>query len=397
MWPGVKKLHYHLCLILGAAATTLLWCAALPAGAASPGEAGKLVSYQLVQNYEAGPADNPVKMYVVTYNTRGADKQMVIASGLVIIPDPPARTYSLVSFQHGTMVKREEAPSYPETCVYVPFLRQFAGQQYVISMPDYIGMGHSTVRHPFMHADSEASACLDMLRATNDLCSQLGVQLNSKLFLTGYSQGGNVTMAFHRLLERDYAAEFPITASAPGGGLYEQIQVWRYGLQHPNKIWTPVAAYMLVSYTRIYGLTKDLGEIFNKPYCDYVDGLFDGTHTLDEIGKLLPETVQEMLRPDFIKKFNRGGNSAYPAWVVNNTNNWRPRAPVRLYHARGDECCPYKVAAQTCALMRSMGANVKLIDVGNFEHVPAFIQALPEIKEWFDSFSRPRSIIGPTE
>ncbi len=388
MWQGVKNFHYHLCLILVGAATMLLWWAALPAGAASPGDAGKLVSYRLVQNYAAGPAENPVEMYSITYNTPDSDKEMVIASGLVIIPDPPGRKYSLVSFQHGTMVKREEAPSYPESCDYVPFLRQFAGKQYVVSMPDYIGMGHSTVRHPYMHSDTEASACLDMLRATKALCSQLGVQLNSKLFLTGYSQGGGVTMAIHRLLERDYAAEFPVTASAPGGGPYEQVQVWNYGLQHPNKIWTPVAAYMLVAYNRIYGFTADLGEIFNQPYSGYVDGLFDGTHTLDEITNLLPETVQQMLRPDFIEKFNRGGNSAYLAWVVNNTNNWRPRAPVRLYHARGDEAVPYEVAVQTCALMRSLGANVRLIDVGNFEHVPAFFQALPEIKKWFDSFSR---------
>lgn len=397
MRPGVKTIHYHLCLILGGAAMTLLCWAALPAGAASLGDAGKLVSYRLVQNYAAGVAENPVKMYAISYNTPDTDKKMVIASGLVIIPDPPAQKYSLVSFQHGTMVKREEAPSYPESCDYVPFLRQFAGQQYVISMPDYIGMGHSTVRHPYMHADTGASACLDMLRATKELCSQLGVQLDSKLFLTGYSQGGSVTMALHRLLEKEYAAEFPITASAPGGGPYEQVQVWNFGLKHPNKIWTPVAAYMLVAYNRIYGLYPDLGEIFNQPYAGIVDGLFDGAHTLDEITKALPATVQEMLRPDFIKKFNRRGNSAYLAWVVNNTNNWRPRAPMRLYHARGDEAVPYQVAAQTCALMRSLGANVKLIDVGNFEHVPAFFEALPKIKKWFDSFSRQRSIADLAE
>jgi len=366
----------------------LLGWGALPAGAASPGEAGKLVSCRLVENDGAGAAEYPVKMYAITYNTPDTDQQMVVASGLVIIPDPSVKKYSLVSFQHGTMVHKQEAPSYPETCDYVPVLKLFAGKQYVVAMPDFIGMGHSTVRHPYMHADTGASACLDMLRATKDLCAQLGVQLNAKLFLTGYSQGGAVTMALQRLLERDYAAEFPVTASAPGGGPYDQVQVWRYGLAHPNKIWTPVAAYMLVAYNRIYGLYPDLGEMFNQPYAGLVDGLFDGAHNLDEITQALPETVQQMLRPEFIEKFNRGGNSAYLAWMVNSTNNWRPRAPVRLYHARGDEAVPFEVAVQTGALMRSLGANVRLIDVGNFEHVQAFFEALPKIKKWFDSFKR---------
>lgn len=328
-------------------------------------------------------------MYAITYDTPNVDGTMVVASGLVIVPDPPAQKYSLVSFQHGTMVKREEAPSYPETCDYVPFLREFAGKgkRYVVAMPDYIGLGHSPVRHPFLHADTEASSCLDMLRATRTLCAQLGVQLNGKLFLTGYSQGGHATMALQRLVERDYAAEFPITASAPGGGPYDLLYCWNSGLQHPDKVWTVVVADALVAYNRIYGLCKNLGEIFNRQYASYVDGLFDGTHTLDEINQKLPETVQEMLRQDFIDQFNRGEHPAYQAWAANDTRNWRPRVPLRLYHARGDESVPYAVAELTQARMRSLGADVGLVNVGNFEHVPAFFEALPLIKKWFDSFS----------
>ena len=380
-----KNLHYPLWLILSGA-MLLLGLVAGPAAAALPGEPGNLLSYQLVENYP--PDGFSVRMYAITYDTPNFDGTMVVASGLVIIPDPASGKYALVSFHHGTMVKREEAPSYPQTCDYVPFLRQFAvtGSRCVVAMPDYIGMGHSPVRHPFSHADTEASACRDMLRATKELCSQLGVQLTAKLFLTGYSQGGGVTMALHRLLERDCAAEFPITASAPAGGPYDQIYCWNYGLQHPNTIWTPVAAYIMVAYNRIYKLSHNLDAIFQQQYANLADGLFDGTHTEDEIIQKLPATVQEMLRPDFIEQFNRGEGPAYLAWVANNTNDWRPRAPMRLYHARGDECVPYAMAEQTQARMRSLGAEVGLVDVGDFEHIPAFFEALPLIKKWFDSF-----------
>jgi len=325
-----KKLLYPLWFIILGIAATLLGLAARPGAAALPA-AGTLESYQLVQNYP--PDAFSVKMYTITYDTPNFDGTMVVASGLVIIPDPAVQKYPLVSFQHGTMVKREEAPSFPETCDYVPYLRQFAGTgaRSVVAMPDYIGMGHSPVRHPFAHADSEASACRDLLRASRALCALLGVQLNSKLFLTGYSQGGQVTMALHRLLERDYADEFSVTASAPGGGPYDQIACWNYGLQHPTRLWVMVATYMLVSYNRIYGLSKNLGEIFTRQYSNYVDGLFDGTHTLDQINSQLPESVHQMLRPDFITKFNQGQHLAYVAWVANNTNDWvPPGAPAPL-------------------------------------------------------------------
>jgi hypothetical protein len=192
-------------------------------------------------------------------------------------------------------------------------------------------------------------------------------------------------MALHRLIERDYAAEFPITASAPGGGPYEQFVVWTDGLKRPSQTWTVVAAYMIVAYHRIYGLCKNYKEIFNRPYYQYVDPLFDGNHTEEEIAQRLPDTIQQLLTPAFIKKFNQGQHLGFQAWVANNTNAWRPQAPMRLYHAKGDEACPYEVAELTSNFMKSLGANVELIDVGNYHHVEAFVYALEKIKEWFDS------------
>ncbi|MBO0155283.1 hypothetical protein J0688_25075, partial [Vibrio parahaemolyticus] len=43
---------------------------------------------------------------------------------------------------------------------------------------------------------------------------------SSHLFITGYSQGGHVAMATHKVIERDYAREFTVTASGPMSGPY---------------------------------------------------------------------------------------------------------------------------------------------------------------------------------
>jgi predicted esterase len=391
----------------------MLLLAAGTTSAGSPHEPGKLEGYRLVGGPtlreveqllaahplarlrqqgreslgERAPAANPVKMYVVYYRTPGPKGRLVRASGLVMIPDPQGkRQYPIVSFQHGTIYTRDHAPSYPEKCAYTPYLKAFAGMGYVLSIPDYIGMGRSKLRHPYAHAETEASASRDMLRAAKTLCSKLGVQLNGKLFLTGYSQGGRATMALQRLIEDHHADEFPITASAPGGGPYDHYLFWTNDLRNPNQMSTVVAAFMIVAYNRIYGFNKDLGEIFKPPYHRYVDSLFDGTKTEEEIDKRLPVSLRDMLRPEFIKEFTQGRNPFYVAFTANNTNTWRPKAPIRLFHARGDEANPFEMSQLTAKYMKSLGVDVRVVDVGNYKHVDAFVYSLMAIKKWFDTF-----------
>jgi len=225
-----------------------------------------------------------------------------------------------------------------------------------------------------------------MLGSAMTLCSELGVQLDGKLFLTGYSQGGRATMALQQFLERDHADEFPITASAPGGGPYDHYLFWTNTLRNPNQMSTVVAAFMIVAYNRVYGFKKDMGEIFNTPYNEYVDSLFDGTKTEEEIDNKLPVTLQEMLRPEFIEEFTQGRNLFYLAFVANNTNAWCPKAPVRLYHARGDEANPFEMSQLTAKFMRRLGADIRVVDVGDHKHIDAFVYALMATKRWFDTF-----------
>ena len=399
-------------LLCGVAA--MLWVTAMPAMAGSPNKAGTLESYKLVGSYTSQEIEHllatepgldnpsngsgrmniqeqetkPVKMYRVIYRTPDPKGKLVRASGLVMVPDPPGLKppYPLVSFQHGTIKERNHAPSSPRKCVYTPWMTMFAGYGYVISMPDYIGMGISEIRHPYAHAETEASSSRDMLRAAKTLCSRLGVQLNGKLFLSGYSQGGRATMALQRLLENEHADEFEITASAPGGGPYDHFLFWTSGLKNPNKTSTVVAAYMLVAYNRIYGLWKEAGEVFKDPYYKYVDSLFDGKHSEPYIEKKLPNSLPELLHTEFIEQFNQGLNSTYVAFVANSTNTWRPEAPTRLFHASGDEACSFQQAVLTARFMKSLGANVRVVDVGDYQHVEAFPYALQATKDWFDTF-----------
>ena len=62
-------------------------------------------------------------------------------------------------------------------------------------------MGVSPGLHPYHHAISEATACVDLLRAVRAFCATNGFPLNDRLFLCGYSQGGHATLSLLRDLE----------------------------------------------------------------------------------------------------------------------------------------------------------------------------------------------------
>ena len=65
-----------------------------------------------------------------------------------------------------------------------------------------IGLGEGEGIHNYMHAETEASATIDLIIYGKELAYELlGVSSNNQLFLFGYSQGGHATMAAVKEIE----------------------------------------------------------------------------------------------------------------------------------------------------------------------------------------------------
>jgi dipeptidyl aminopeptidase/acylaminoacyl peptidase len=163
-----------------------------------------------------------VVVYRVVYGTKDTDDKSILASGALIVPDT-VDPMPLMSFQHGTITRDEDAPSWFTSDQYLAAVF-YASAGYIISLPDYIGYGTSShLDHPYEHGHSLATASRDMLRAVYELETIEKIfSTNSKLFLTGYSQGGYATMALLKLLEEQHSAEFNITAATAGAGAYDK-------------------------------------------------------------------------------------------------------------------------------------------------------------------------------
>lgn len=154
-----------------------------------------------------------VKQYRVTYQTLDGDGKLSTASGIIAVPQKPAGAKSpLLSFQHGTVFHDKEAPS-NDTVATSP-VNIIASLGFVVVAADYIGYGASQGKdHPYLQKDPSAAVVTDFIVAARQWLAEQRQPLNDQLFLTGYSEGGYVTLAAQQALE---AAGTPITASVAG-------------------------------------------------------------------------------------------------------------------------------------------------------------------------------------
>jgi hypothetical protein len=160
-----------------------------------------------------------VDAYRLRYATFGVDGRPTSATGLVALPRT-ARRLPTVSYAHGTMAARADAPSASLDSLAGASVMLFASSGFPTVAPDYLGLGGGDGRHPYMHAASEATASLDMLRAARTFAARRHQPLRNDTLVTGFSQGAQAAMAFGRVLQADGDPRFRLRALAPMSGPY---------------------------------------------------------------------------------------------------------------------------------------------------------------------------------
>jgi hypothetical protein len=365
---------------------------------------GKLLSFTLLQEYSieeadsiidayddflAGyPVDYPINIYRITYTTINTFGQETMASGAVVVPMGSTTAFPLCSYQHGTITEKYEAPSYEGGELFLGVV--FAPSGYVVCMPDYLGLGDGEGLHPYCHAKSEATAVVDMLRATKELCSSLAVALNDQLFLFGYSQGGHATMAAVREIETLHTDEFTITASAPMSGPYDisgvQTDVVVEEAPYAAPYYLP---YLMFSYNEAYSMYDEYADFLKSPYDTLLPPLFDGMHSGGDIDAVMPEIPNDIIRDEVFEDFQNNPENPFRAALRNNDliYDWIPRSPMILFYCTGDELVNYQnsiIAVETfsnngSAAVSAFDSNPLLGHQDCAE--PSFIYC----RNWFDS------------
>jgi len=365
---------------------------ALTAGARLP----RLLVGPLIATEGAGRAFTArydAQPYSVTYQTVGVDGRLVTATGAVYFPVGVAAGTALpvVVYQHGTVTDRNAVPSVLTSQEGELFGAAYAADGFAVVLPDYLGYGGgSAPYHPYVHAATEASAAADLLRAAFTLAGQQGVTLDrTQLFVTGYSEGGHAAAALQRALERDYAAEFPVRASAPMSGPYD-LSGTASRLLTNNPSYSPSVVYgalLGTAVTRTYGLTAKLSDVLVPPADAAGAALVAGTVSSAQLSAL-PAQVRAEFQPALLTALAADAN--HPFWQAlrdNDLLDWAPRAPTRLYFGGADRDVDPSNAPTAAAHMQAAGAhNVAAVNVGaTLDHGGAVVPAAVAGRLFFDS------------
>lgn len=315
-------------------------------------------SYKAMLNISV-PTTTSVTTYKLRYYTTNLKGQVVIATAGIAIPDQtPIQDRPILSYQHGTSTKRTDSPSNAGANELLVNGAFYASNGYLVVAADYLGLGENRDFHPYLHSQTEATACADAILAAQSL----KLSLSKKLFLTGYSQGGHATMALHHYWQNRFGARHPVTASAPMAGPYDLSGSVIGTANQTKKVARSsvmYTGYLILAMNMAYGLYPNLSQVVKAPYDTQIETLFDGNLANAEIAAQLPATLEEFLQPSFIAMMAKGANDPFLAAVrENDVYDWKPLAPIQFCQGDADLDVPPSNTVKAMAHMKALGATV---------------------------------------
>lgn len=368
------------------------------------GEVGKiLIELNLARLGVNIAVENDVEVYKVNYTTRDVTGGVDTASGLMVIPVFRDKTMPIAVYDHGTIGSREDAPSRfsltNQNEAQIALLYGSFG--YATLAPDYIGLGDSPGFHPYVHAESEAWATIDMITAFKKYAEQESIPLNDQLFISGYSQGGHAAMATHKVLQRDFKDIHPVTASTPMSGPYNIYGgMVDFTLSDLEYELVAYVAYVALSYSMMYPDLPQLDMLdsfFKQSYVDDILSFRNEEINLWELNARLVNTLvaehgrsipRFMLQDSVVDIIaNQPDHPISQAIIDNNLYDWVPEAPVRMYYCKADEQVFFENATFTDSIMNANGAvDVAAINLGDdLDHGGCVIPAIQSSIEFFNS------------
>lgn len=330
-----------------------------------------------------GTAKCDVKVVSLNYKTIGVSGEKTNASGVLLLPSGSNCTApaGLVAYAKGTDVQKLRTLANPGDTETQLLAVVYAARGYAVVATDYLGFAKSEYPyHPYLHADSEASSVIDSIRAARKAATALNASLSGKVMLTGYSQGGHSSMAAHRAIERDNAAEINVVAGAHLAGPYNMSGSLRStAVIAGYQFFVP---YLVTAWQKVYGTVySKASDVFKDPYAGYIETLLPSATldytTLITSGKLPygPSPTQArdaMFQLAYLTDAQTNDNNGlYLAGKKNDLLGWNPKSKLMLCGGAGDPTVPpalHQAPMKADFDSRKLG-NVTTVDVD------AYVQA----------------------
>ena len=335
-----------------------------------------------------------VEQWSIDYYTVDAFGEQVVASGGVFLPIGAAAGVPLVSFSHGTQTNKSAVASNPASINNHGIIQAAHGSVAVVA--DFLGMGDDAADpQTYLNAAVLATTSEDALEAAVMLARRREVVLDGRLFIYGYSEGGQIAMALARAIETDPRSKLTVTAAAPMSGPYALDSTVRVLIADPRPLTqnTVNALMLITAYEEMYGVAPSLGDLVIAPFDAVGTRILQDGMTSAELAGLqppLPGTPKQILTPLTLAMLDDPESPLREALRRNDTYDWTPTAPMRLYFGERDQQVAPFNAPFTAARMSARGAaDVQAVDLGPLNHGAAQWPAFIAARIWFDSLPGP--------
>lgn len=318
----------------------------------------------------AGTPKCGINFHYMEYNTVGGQNEATNATGGIMVPTgaDPACTGArpVLLYSHGTTVEKNYNIASPANSEAGLVAAMYAAQGWIVVTSNYAGYDASRLPyHPYLLAEQQSNDMIDALRAARQAFPKVGASDSGKLFLSGYSQGGFVSMATHKAMQTNYASEFKVTASGNMSGPYSLTKtfqtVFAGGVNAGGTVFTPL---ILTSWQKAYGnLYSSPSDVYESAYATGIETLLPGTLTFNQLfttGKLPTKLfatgalvtgdpsldalfANGVGTPNLIKQSYRAAVVANPtghplavAAAKNDLLTWTPARPVAMCYGAQD-------------------------------------------------------------
>jgi len=394
--------------VLSIVALTVLAGAALPRAEPNPTQTtareavrGSLVSFDLIETkarseLQVTAAEFPggisvvagARLYRLRYWTEFRGRP-VIASGLVSAPMLEVAIRGVVLYAHGTTMTRALSPSRPDRADGNEETAVFAGNGYLVLLPDYVGLGDSPLRQAYSIVRPQVDASIDMLRAVRTVANREHWDLRPSLLLMGFSQGGQTVAGVHRALEREPLHGYRLRGTVAVAGPHN-LRALSVSKTHVPEALEPInvgyLAFAVLAYADYYDVP--LRTAMTPTYAQRAIEAFDGTKSLEEIVRLLPSDARLLFQPDFLRSLQANGDN----WLTraldeNETFAWVPRAPIRIVFGEADKNVPAASSRALYDYASRRGGAVSLHDMGAADHMTTAALSYAPTLAWFDTLT----------
>lgn len=332
---------------------------------------------KVVTEYGYTEPTHNVELYRVTYRSKDVNGKSTKLSGLVVVPEPrynePGATDGMVVYMHSTTADINNASGDRSEEAYGA-ITAFAGNDWVLAMPDYLGYGVNKKPHPYALGKLNAQSGIDMIRAARELAKKLNLPVASPINITGYSEGGGNSMWLGRALDEQFNClgcpepDMIPTRVAPMSGPYDMsgatamsfVETQPSGETENITVKPTLLAFAGVATAQVAKPKIPANSLLQDELASQAKGLYPGPYSDNDVGaRMLTVAIDQFgymddffgLRPRPDKLLQNSlveailtqnmSNPAMKVWQENNAVDWSPNVPIYMLGVIQDALVPF--------------------------------------------------------